>query len=72
MLYLLGEKPFTCGICGRAFSQSGSRNVHIKKHHPDSSQVHTPVDSSLHGNLLVLSSEDGTEYHGKIYSFMHY
>ncbi|XP_043930653.1 zinc finger protein 410 [Protopterus annectens] len=28
-----GEKPHQCTICGRNFSQSGSRNVHMRKHH---------------------------------------
>lgn len=28
-----GEKPHQCGICGKTFSQSGSRNVHMRKRH---------------------------------------
>nr|XP_033806661.1 zinc finger protein 410 isoform X2 [Geotrypetes seraphini] len=28
-----GVKPHQCQICGKTFSQSGSRNVHIRKHH---------------------------------------
>lgn len=28
-----GEKPHHCGICGKTFSQSGSRNVHMRKRH---------------------------------------
>ncbi|XP_006865600.1 PREDICTED: zinc finger protein 410 isoform X2 [Chrysochloris asiatica] len=28
-----GEKPHQCQVCGKTFSQSGSRNVHMKKHH---------------------------------------
>uniref|UniRef100_A0A8C3T5H0 Zinc finger protein 410 n=1 Tax=Chelydra serpentina TaxID=8475 RepID=A0A8C3T5H0_CHESE len=28
-----GVKPHQCHICGKTFSQSGSRNVHMRKHH---------------------------------------
>ncbi|XP_051866520.1 zinc finger protein 410 [Pristis pectinata] len=28
-----GEKPFQCTICWKTFSQSGSRNVHMRKYH---------------------------------------
>ncbi|XP_023684111.1 zinc finger protein 410 [Paramormyrops kingsleyae] len=36
MLVHSGEKPHQCGICGKTFSQSGSRNVHIRKRHSGS------------------------------------
>ncbi|XP_048394064.1 zinc finger protein 410 isoform X2 [Stegostoma tigrinum] len=28
-----GEKPYHCSICSKTFSQSGSRNVHLRKYH---------------------------------------
>ena len=30
--FTLGVKPFECEFCGKTFSQSGSRNVHMKRH----------------------------------------
>lgn len=33
MIVHSGEKPYQCSICWTTFSQSGSRNVHMRKYH---------------------------------------
>uniref|UniRef100_UPI00398E5E21 zinc finger protein 410-like isoform X2 n=1 Tax=Pristiophorus japonicus TaxID=55135 RepID=UPI00398E5E21 len=53
-----GEKPYRCSICGKTFSQSGSRNVHMRKYHnvlvPFSDQeeatANALADAGVHNN----------------------
>ncbi|XP_077179311.1 zinc finger protein 410 isoform X3 [Paroedura picta] len=54
-----GIKPHQCQICGKTFSQSGSRNVHMKKHHSRAGTVsnisntqHEPTESLMGSSLL--------------------
>uniref|UniRef100_A0A3P8UIV1 Zinc finger protein 410 n=1 Tax=Cynoglossus semilaevis TaxID=244447 RepID=A0A3P8UIV1_CYNSE len=47
MLVHSGEKPHHCGICGKTFSQSGSRNVHMRKRHGEEglgNDTHNPME----------------------------
>ena len=33
LVFQSGEKPHQCQVRGKTFSQSASRNVHVRKHH---------------------------------------
>ncbi|XP_003214434.1 zinc finger protein 410 isoform X1 [Anolis carolinensis] len=59
-----GVKPHQCQICGKTFSQSGSRNVHMKKHHSrigmTSNRQHEQRESLMGSSLL-----EESEVHSK-------
>ncbi|XP_056284346.1 zinc finger protein 410 [Pseudoliparis swirei] len=56
MLVHSGEKPHHCGICGKTFSQSGSRNVHMRKRHGEEeglgSESRETGEALTHSSLL--------------------
>ncbi|KAK3542257.1 hypothetical protein QTP86_021453, partial [Hemibagrus guttatus] len=49
------EKPHQCSICGKMFSQSGSRNVHMRKRHGEdslASESRETGEALTHSSLL--------------------
>lgn len=65
MLVHSGEKPHHCGICGKTFSQSGSRNVHMRKRHGEESggSERDAGEALTHSSLLEV---DGTNAEGMV------
>ncbi|KAG8562181.1 hypothetical protein GDO81_015612 [Engystomops pustulosus] len=45
-----GVKSHQCPVCAKTFSQSGSRNAHVRKHHQERSEEHSKAAQSLHLN----------------------
>ncbi|XP_002754186.1 zinc finger protein 410 isoform X2 [Callithrix jacchus] len=62
-----GEKPHQCQVCGKTFSQSGSRNVHMRKHHLQlgaaGSQEQEPPEVLAEGSPRSLSSVPDVTHH---------
>ncbi|XP_077566384.1 zinc finger protein 410 [Stigmatopora nigra] len=63
MLVHSGEKPHHCGICGKTFSQSGSRNVHIRRRHGEeglAAESRETGEALTRSSLLEADSESAT------------
>ncbi|KAM6201745.1 zinc finger protein 410 isoform 2-T2 [Rhynchocyon petersi] len=62
-----GEKPHQCQVCGKTFSQSGSRNVHMRKHHLQmgtaGSQEQEQTEVLAEGSPRPLSSVPHVTHH---------
>ncbi|KAG8448916.1 hypothetical protein GDO86_015840 [Hymenochirus boettgeri] len=54
-----GVKSHQCPVCGKTFSQSGSRNAHVRKHHSrnNDDQRHLVQETLQHSHLLSVGIE---------------
>ncbi|XP_073494306.1 zinc finger protein 410 isoform X3 [Phyllobates terribilis] len=56
-----GVKSHQCTVCSKTFSQSGSRNAHIKKHHPLRRAEHSTTAAPSHPGAEILTGRHSYE-----------
>ncbi|MEE6494184.1 hypothetical protein FKM82_017043, partial [Ascaphus truei] len=74
-----GVKSHPCPVCGKTFSQSGSRNAHVRKRHSRSTEdrgtspdpIHLETESLQHSHHLLSLTTERHSYEEDVSILMH-